>query len=42
MLQSWIAHKDKKQEEALIAAKLIEDKAWSKACTEWLERRYNK
>lgn len=42
MLQSWVAHKDKKQDDALIAAKLIEDKAWSKACTEWLERRYEK
>ena len=42
MFYSWKNHKAGEKQSALLAAELIEDKAWSKACTEWLERRYNK
>jgi len=42
MLQSWVNHKAGNKEDAMLSAELIEDKAWSKACAEWLQRRYNK
>jgi len=39
MLKSWTLWKGKEKQAALETAQQIEDRAWRKACVEWIERR---
>ena len=39
MMDSWIGWKDKDMTTALKFAQLIGDRAWRRACIEWLERK---